>query len=61
MALPSPLQRSQGIALRRALVLMLMTVVIPGSAQLAVGQKRLGRVAFRIWAGLIALLVLVAL
>jgi len=61
VALPSPLQRSQGIALRRALVLMLMTVVIPGSAQLAVGQKRLGRVAFRIWAGLIALLVLVAL
>ena len=58
--LPSPLRRSQGIALRRALVLMLMTLVVPGSAQLAVGQKRLGRVAFRIWATLIALLVVVA-
>ncbi|MCB0910480.1 MAG: LCP family protein [Propionibacteriaceae bacterium] len=39
---------------------MLMTLVVPGSAQLAVGQKRLGRVAFRIWATLIALLVFVA-
>ncbi len=60
-ALPSPLRRSQGIALRRALVLMGMTLLVPGSAQLAVGQKRLGRVAFRIWAGLIVLLVVVAL
>ena len=61
MTLPSPLRRSQGIALRRAVVLMLMTLVIPGSAQLAVGKKRLGRVAFRIWASLIALLVVVAI
>lgn len=59
--LPSPLRRSQGIALRRALVLMGMTLIVPGSAQLAVGQKRLGRLAFRIWVVLIALLLVVAL
>jgi LCP family protein required for cell wall assembly len=60
-ALPSPLRRSQGIALRRALVLMGMTLVVPGSAQLAVGQRRLGRVAFRIWASLVLLVILAAL
>lgn len=60
-ALPSPLHRSQGIALRRALVLMAMTVLVPGSAQLAVGQKRLGRLAFRVWAGLVAVVLVAAL
>ena len=59
--LPSAQRRSQGIALRRGLVLMGMTLLVPGSAQLAVGQKGLGRVAFRIWAGLIALALLVGL
>ncbi|SDS28670.1 cell envelope-related function transcriptional attenuator common domain-containing protein [Nocardioides scoriae] len=39
---------------RRALVLMLMTLVLPGSAQLVAGNKRTGRVALRIWAGLFA-------
>ena len=56
----SPLRRSQGIALRRALVLMGFTVVVPGSAQLAVGQRRLGRVALRIWMGTVVLLLLAA-
>ncbi|WP_445256833.1 LCP family protein [Nocardioides aurantiacus] len=37
---------------RRALVLMLMTLVVPGSAQLVAGSKRVGRVAVRVWAGL---------
>jgi LCP family protein required for cell wall assembly len=59
-ALPSPMRRSQGIALRRALVLMAMTIVVPGSAQLAVGQRRLGRVAIRIWAALVLLVILAA-
>ncbi len=58
-AMPSPLHRSQGIALRRSLVLMGMTIVVPGSAQLAVGKKRLGRLGVRTWMTLIALLVLV--
>jgi LCP family protein required for cell wall assembly len=32
---------------------MLMTLVLPGSAQLAVGRKETGRLALRIWFGLI--------
>ncbi|MEA5055124.1 MAG: hypothetical protein VB093_17020, partial [Propionicimonas sp.] len=54
--LPGPQARSQGIALRRGVVLVLMTLVIPGSAQLAAGNRRLGRIALRIWLALIALL-----
>ena len=32
---------------------MLMTLVLPGSAQLVAGRKETGRVALRIWFGLI--------
>ena len=52
------------VRFRRALTLMLMTLVVPGSAQLAVGRRSVGRAALRIWLGLIAsgvLLVVVAL
>jgi LCP family protein required for cell wall assembly len=55
----TPLRRSQGIAMRRSLVLMGMTIVMPGSAQLAVGKRRLGLVGVRIWMTLIGLLILV--
>ncbi|MGL5857377.1 MAG: LCP family protein [Angustibacter sp.] len=34
---------------RRALMLLGVTVVAPGSAQLAVGRRRIGRVALRVW------------
>ncbi|MCA0294575.1 MAG: LCP family protein [Actinobacteria bacterium] len=57
--MPTPLRRSQGIAMRRSLVLMLMTIVMPGSAQLAVGKRRLGLVGVRTWMTLIGLLVFV--
>jgi LCP family protein required for cell wall assembly len=57
VAWATPLRRSQGIALRRAFVLMGMTLVLPGSAQLAVGKRRLGRVGVRVWLALIALAV----
>lgn len=60
-ALAPPQQRSQGIALRRGFILMLMTLVVPGSAQLAVGKRGLGRLAVRTWATLIAVVVVVAL
>ncbi|MDR6120333.1 LCP family protein required for cell wall assembly [Aeromicrobium sp. SORGH_AS981] len=40
---------SERIQLRRALTLTLMTLVVPGSAQVAAGNKRLGRVALRVW------------
>ena len=46
--------RASGVQFRRALVLLLMTLVLPGSAQLAAGNKRAGRIALRIWFGLIA-------
>lgn len=68
-ALPSGAQRTGargaqagGVQFRRAVVLMLMTLVLPGSAQLAAGRKQTGRLALRLWFGLLgvvtALLVL---
>src|SRR4051795_2910649 len=41
------------IRFRRALALMMMTLVLPGSAQLVAGRKEVGRIAMRIWFGLI--------
>ncbi len=48
--------RGSGAPFRRALVLMLMTLVLPGSAQLVAGRRETGRFALRIWFGLIATL-----
>ncbi|MDQ3628404.1 MAG: LCP family protein [Actinomycetota bacterium] len=45
------------IAFRRSITLMLMTVALPGSAQLVAGNKRVGRVAVCVWAALCSLLV----
>ena len=56
-ALPSPVRRSQGIAVRRGVVLVLMSLIVPGSAQVAAGNKKLGRIALSCWLTLIALLV----
>jgi LCP family protein required for cell wall assembly len=41
------------VRFRRALALMVMTLVLPGSAQLVAGRKQVGRVAMRIWFGLV--------
>jgi LCP family protein required for cell wall assembly len=41
------------IRFRRALALMVMTLVLPGSAQLVAGRRHVGRIAMRIWFGLI--------
>jgi LCP family protein required for cell wall assembly len=52
------------VRLRRALVLMLMTLLLPGSAQLVAGRRDVGRVAIRIWLGgwlLVGLLVVTGL
>ncbi len=57
-SLPDAQSRSQGVALRRGLTMLGMTLVVPGSAQLAGGNERIGRVAVRIWLTLIALAVL---
>ncbi|KRF27215.1 LCP family protein [Phycicoccus sp. Soil802] len=45
---------------RRAFTLVLLTLLVPGSAQLVAGRRGLGRFALRVWASLAALAVLVA-
>ncbi len=58
----SAADRAARVRFRRALALMVMTLVVPGSAQLAAGDRRIGRIALRIWlvalaTGLVVLLV----
>ncbi len=55
-------ERAARVRFRRAIALMLMTLVLPGSAQLVAGNRQVGRVAMRIWFGLLlaTLLTLVA-
>jgi LCP family protein required for cell wall assembly len=57
----TPQQRSERVKLRRALTFLAMTLVLPGSAQTAAGNKRLGRFALRAWAGLWVLALLIGL
>jgi len=52
---------SAKVRFRRALALLLMTLVLPGSAQLVAGHRTTGRVALRVWLGLAALVTFVAL
>jgi LCP family protein required for cell wall assembly len=49
------------VRFKRALTLVLMTLVLPGSAQIAAGSKRTGRWAWRVVAGLIAIVVFLVL
>lgn len=44
------------VRFRRALTLLAMTLLLPGSAQLVAGRKQVGRIAIRIWLGLLAVL-----
>jgi LCP family protein required for cell wall assembly len=46
---------------RRAVTLMLLTVVLPGSAQVAAGNRRLGRFALRVFTGIVATVLLLCL
>ena len=46
---------------RRALTLLVLTVVLPGSAQLAAGHRPLGRAALRVWVGVLGTAVLLGL
>jgi LCP family protein required for cell wall assembly len=52
---------SDQVAFRRSITLLVMTVIVPGWAQLVAGNKRVGRVAVGVWAALCALLVLALL
>ena len=45
--------RAARVRFRRALALMVMTLVVPGSAQLVAGDRRIGRAALRIWVGVL--------
>jgi LCP family protein required for cell wall assembly len=49
------LDRAQRVRFRRAVTLMLMTLVLPGSAQLVVGKRRIGMIAMRTYVALIVL------
>lgn len=49
------------VRFRRAITLMLMTLVLPGSAQLVAGRKQTGRIAMRIVFGLLVTTLLVLL
>lgn len=57
-------RRSEVVQLRRAVFGVVMTLVLPGSAQLAAGSKPVGRIALRVWAvalGLVGLTVAIVL
>jgi len=43
--------RAARVRFRRAVTLMLMTLVLPGSAQLVAGNKQVGRIAMRVFLG----------
>ncbi|MEU8225969.1 LCP family protein [Kribbella sp. NPDC048915] len=45
------------VRFKRALTLLLMTLVLPGSAQIVAGSRKAGRWAWRVLAGLVALIV----
>ncbi len=49
------------VRFRRALTLLGMTLVLPGSAQLVLGRKGVGRAALRVWLGCWALLLSVVM
>lgn len=48
-------ERAARVRYRRAFSLLVMTLVLPGSAQIVAGNARVGRVALRIWFGLLLL------
>ncbi|GAA1972251.1 hypothetical protein GCM10009798_36760 [Nocardioides panacihumi] len=48
-------ERAARVRYRRAVALLVMTLVLPGSAQLVAGNARVGRIALRTWAGLLLL------
>lgn len=54
------LDRAQRVRFRRAVTLMLMTLVLPGSAQLVSGKRRVGRIALWTWLTLLVVGVLAA-
>lgn len=56
----STVERAQRVRFRRALMLMVMTLLAPGSAQVAFGNRRVGWLALRAW-GALALVAVVGM
>lgn len=54
-------QDAARVRFRRAVTLLLMTLVLPGSAQLVAGNRKVGRIALRVCLALLGTLVLVVL
>lgn len=57
----TPQERANRIAFRRGLALLFMTLFVPGSAQLVVGGRGLGRLAMRVWLAVIGFVAAFAL
>jgi LCP family protein required for cell wall assembly len=55
-----PRPEPDGLRVRRAVTLLLLTVLVPGSAQIAAGNRRVGRLAIRVWGALVATVLLLA-
>ncbi|MCU1436426.1 MAG: transcriptional regulator [Pseudarthrobacter sp.] len=56
-----PAGASSPVRTKRAFVLLLMTLLVPGSAQIVAGDRKLGRTALRVTLGVWALLVVAVL
>lgn len=52
--------RAARVRFRRAMALMVMTLLLPGSAQIVAGNRRVGWIALRTWFGCVALLLVTA-
>src|SRR4051812_27326511 len=52
---------AERVRFRRAVALLLMTLVLPGSAQLVAGNRKVGRIALRLWLSLLGVLAVVVL
>ena len=52
---PTARQRSERIAFRRGVALLVLSLIVPGSAQVIAGGAGLGRFALRVWMALVGL------
>lgn len=58
---PRPRRPDPARSARRAVTLVLLTLLAPGAAQVAAGNRRVGSVALRVWAGLLGFVAVVGL
>jgi LCP family protein required for cell wall assembly len=52
-------QHAEAVRFRRALVLLLATLVLPGLAQFIAGNRMLGRIIMQVWAAIVGIVALV--